>query len=196
MLNARNELDQTRFGDDLNESIAEMDEMEAIKNRNIVEIIHFKHTEKVRQHSLLHKRLQPIDDTFSIEHRQVDNFLLNNCDKKNQGGQKGSLLVDNYEGGIRDDESGKRTTILVNDHVQLWTKSSSMSNLSSSGGSEGSENERHITAIELPPHVESMNSKSSGLSDETVERKCSAGSVFSLDSGLFLSRDVSPNQSG
>lgn len=54
MFNARNELDQSRFSDDLGESIAEMDEMESIRAHNIVETIHLKYQERLKRHAMLH----------------------------------------------------------------------------------------------------------------------------------------------
>lgn len=54
MFNARNELDQSRFSDDLGESIAEMDEMESIRAHNIVDSIHSKYQERLKRHNLMH----------------------------------------------------------------------------------------------------------------------------------------------
>lgn len=54
MFNARNELDQSRFVDDLSESIAEMDEMEMIKTNNIIETIHFRYSDRLKRHSVMH----------------------------------------------------------------------------------------------------------------------------------------------
>lgn len=59
MFNARNELDQGRFVDDLNESIAEMDEMEHIRAHNIVESIHLKQLDRLRRHTLMHEPPSP-----------------------------------------------------------------------------------------------------------------------------------------
>uniref|UniRef100_A0A6G1SA16 IQ motif and SEC7 domain-containing protein 1 n=1 Tax=Aceria tosichella TaxID=561515 RepID=A0A6G1SA16_9ACAR len=54
MFNARNELDQSRFVDDLNESIAEMDEMEHIRAHNIVDSIHSRQLDCLRRHAQMH----------------------------------------------------------------------------------------------------------------------------------------------
>lgn len=56
MFNARNELDQSRFSDDLAESIAEMDEMESIRAHNIVNTIHSKYQDRLKRHTMMHSQ--------------------------------------------------------------------------------------------------------------------------------------------
>ena len=55
IFNARNELDQSRFFHDLSESIAEMEEMETIRVHNIIDVIHSKHLEYLKRHTMIHE---------------------------------------------------------------------------------------------------------------------------------------------
>lgn len=77
MFNARNELDQSRFVDDLGESIAEMDEMENIKAHNIVETIHFKYLERLRRHSIMHNNNSVENSANNLDNQQQNSRLFN-----------------------------------------------------------------------------------------------------------------------
>lgn len=143
MFNARNELDQSRFADDLSESIAEMDEMMAIKSRNIVEILHFKFTEKIYQHSLMHKKFKKSPSGL-IESNKIDLTSSDphigsrtNCDIIKDGGSQTNIAsVDDIE--KQSATNPVKTTNLVNGHANRWTKSNSISSLSSLAGSDES----------------------------------------------------------
>lgn len=210
MFNARNELDQSRFAEDLSESIAEMSEMDAIRTRNIVELLHFKNTEQLRLHSLMHRKKKSADDkTLSVTRETISNNPLvpestrNHCDTKTDSQSKRVVqFMDQM------DQDSTATTILINGQAQNWTKSSSMLNLSiAETGEEANEtvkkqiSEKDAKIDKQPKQPSNSQPRSLGtptsepFSNANVERKSSADSVFSLDSGLYLSRDASPNQS-
>lgn len=208
MFNARNELDQSRFVDDLGESIAEMDEMESIKVNNISETIHFKYLERLKRHAMMHsgsnENIQP-NQIIGIDNHQVTNKMLsmiNSCDIVNN---KKSLPGST----IKNQENSALNVTNVDENCGIKTKFNSMLNLSSSSGDSKSDNNdkqkpskglrqnksfiNHPQQIVEQPTVNQTTNSSLGSAD--AQRKCSTSSVHSLDSGLFLSRDVSPNQS-
>lgn len=210
MFNARNELDRSRFVDDLNESIAEMDEMEVIRTHNIVETIHFKQQDRLRRHALMHKP--------------------NGSELKVVAGSARMMIDEKIMEGIENDEGdstlGSNVTVIQKGSHRLPSKFSSMSNLASVVETK---DENETTTNELAGGVKAGNDDGvngglrpngsivhqmieansqrgplRGINHQNlitsngliVHRSCSANSVHSLDSGLFLSRDVSPNQSG
>lgn len=256
MFNARNELDQSRFADDLIESIAEMDEMETIRAHNIIDAIHFKHLDRMRRHAMIH------DDGSNDENNQASSTTNHNvvtCNKQQQG--QFSLMnncdiikIDNH---VQVKISDQFEQAADNRHSTITIASSSSSSSSSSTSttqsqrSKGSSQSKFSSMLNLPtegaavdcinnlqtnnisnqasvkqnlsssshqqptsssstghqrmPMIDqSDNSSSRSDSEQQVaaavragaqQRRNSASSVHSLDSGLFLSRDVSPNQS-
>lgn len=231
MFNARNELDQSRFVDDLGESIAEMDEMESIKVHNISDTIHFKYLERLKRHAMIHsgqnENILPLQTTVLVnDNHQVSNKMLsmiNSCDitnnnnnnnKKKQQQQQPFRNADNKQ---NDFSSNHKTTSIVGESCGIKTKFSSMLNLSSSSNGDNNikggdickppkglrlnksfVNQPQQIISEQQPVVsnyQTANASSGSTTADAQQRKCSTSSVYSLDSGLFLSRDVSPNQS-
>lgn len=208
MFNARNELDQSRFVDDLGESIAEMDEMKSIKVNNISETIHFKYLERLKRHAMIHsgsnENIQQIQ-ALGIDNHQVTNKMLsmvNSCDIV-----KNKKLPENTN-KQEDPVSNLASPSEVDENCGIKTKFNSMLNLSSSNGDSKSDNvgklnpskglRQNKSFINHPQQIaeQPINQETSASSGSTdAQRKCSTSSVHSLDSGLFLSRDVSPNQS-
>lgn len=79
MFNARNELDQSRFANDLGESIAEMDELDAAKTHNVIDTIHFKYLDRLRRHSWMHNNHQSSNDYLSAQNNnQANHNNINN----------------------------------------------------------------------------------------------------------------------
>lgn len=242
MFNARNELDQSRFVNDLSESIAEMEEMEVIRAHNIIEKIHVTHQERLRRHAMMHE-MQSIGDVHhQFENDKLSRDLTINFDSKKRRAASSEKLI------ILEDESEKQEVEKTEKPSdadkksdastkskprRLQSKFSSMSNLSSV--SEGHDDEQSNICkenrINDQTKVITKGSLSNGLrlnrsfvqpikpTNEAAQplprprrrtnepllpadrlnrnqRSCSTNSVHSLDSGLFLSRDVSPNQSG
>lgn len=266
MFNARNELDQSRFVDDLSESIAEMDEMEMIKTNNIIETIHFRYSERLKRHSIMHSgggknnenniimQSKSKNTVLALDDNQVNGKLssMNNCDIKITSSNK---QISSSASDSKDDNRQQQITVRGNNsatstpapssdardhHDQPLSqngahhqagKFNSMLNLSSaitdsrSGiikdeeycrqniQSSNAKGLRQNQSFVQPPANQSANNDRSdvrasgeqvvaGLSGvvptaaaSAAHRRCSTSSVHSLDSGLFLSRDVSPNQS-
>lgn len=265
MFNARNELDQSRFVDDLSESIAEMDEMELIKANNIIETIHFRYSERLKRHSIMHSgggvnnenniimQSSSKNTVLALDDNQAGRKLssMNNCDIKITNSNK---QISSSASDSKDDNKQQQITVRSNNsftttldpssnardhHDQPLSrdeahhqtgKFNSMLNLSSaitdsrSGiikdedccrqniQSSNTKGLRENQSFVQPPGSRSANNDQSdlraggeqvaaGLSGiaaaaaSAAHRRCSTSSVHSLDSGLFLSRDVSPNQS-
>lgn len=55
MLNARNELDHSKFVNNLSESIAEIDEIENLRSHGIIDDIHRRHMDNLKRHAALHE---------------------------------------------------------------------------------------------------------------------------------------------
>lgn len=231
MFNARNELDQSRFVDDLGESIAEMDEMETIKTHNIIETIHFKHQERLRRHAMMHTtptNNTPVNSvtgqTNNIECGVSEsNQHLNNNRVLNTVTSCDNRSINNYKQIVVDEDVDPVSTSTPGRGSKA--KFSSMLNLSSAcldrksdGTSISADNSSTHSGPSIQQNKFMRQNQSVGqqLSDHNVDlpgecppapppaptasgsaihRRCSASSVHSLDSGLFLSRDVSPNQS-
>lgn len=223
MFNARNELDQSRFVDDLGESIAEMDEMETIKAHNIIETIHFKYMERLRRHVVLHSTPTSASATtivtgsfnengFSDSTKRNNNKIagmMNCCDTRSMNFKQNA-----------DSEDVKQDTATTSDGKNSKAKFSSMLNLSSvcvetkrdslcnangnttaadTATDKQSKGLRHNLSYGQQLAVRNAERPNSvqvaSASNSAIQRRCSTSSVHSLDSGLFLSRDVSPNQS-
>lgn len=234
MFNARNELDQSRFVDDLTESIAEMDEMESIRQHNLIDTIHFKQQERLRRHEALHNSNENIDKqsnhVVEMNERILGGMSNNICDNNRKSnahiGHKLMAIDDDDD----DQEDGNQVTstetqaqatsskVGGGDQMKLQSKFNSMSNLSTvttSGKSDSSDSPANGSNVGLRQNRsfaqnsqflqirrENQNGQpndSSASGDSTrstaPNRSNSTGSVHSLDSGLFISRDVSPNQS-
>lgn len=109
MFNARNELDQSRFVDDLTESIAEMDEMEMIKTNNIIETIHFRFSDRLKRHSNMHSgNFNKNESANNITQSKSGNSVLALDD--NQASKKLSL-INNCD--IRISSNNERTPALA-----------------------------------------------------------------------------------
>lgn len=206
MFNARNELDQSRFVDDLGESIAEMDEMETIRAHNIIETIHLKYLDRLRRHSMMHEAIE----NNQVTNRLVRNHesgetssLMTNCDTRNTRSENLLEFRDLKQEDCSEEELAGRAG-------PVHTKFNSMLNLSnkpvdSEATTVGFDTREQTLAKDLKqnlvaeteqPQANDKQQTAANQSDQMVaQRRCSANSVHSLDSGLFLSRDVSPNQS-
>lgn len=201
MFNARNELDQSSFVNDLTESIAEMDEMESIRAHNIIETIHFKHQERLRRHAMMHNSNENVNQQPGLvsESEKLSTSISNDCDIRKSNNNINHLLV------IEDNQGEGQRPVVANGR-RLQSKFNSMSNLSSVAESrdddddnqcQGDENLRQKKSYVQPAQqvVRQQQQQQVGQRSGGTQRSCSIGSVHSLDSGLFLSRDVSPNQS-
>lgn len=196
MFNARNELDRSRFVDDLNESMAEMDEMELIKTHNVVETIHFKQLERLRRHAMMH------DEPGLIANNKLKSSATTIMNEE-------QIVFRNESESDRDTTESSNVTVIAKGSRRLPpTKFNSMSNLASVAEITDeieSNQPRMSQMIDLPPSDRSFGQHPAcyvvqrgvrSTNQIGVHRSCSTNSVHSLDSGLFLSRDVSPNQSG
>lgn len=232
MFNARNELDQSRFVDDLGESIAEMDEMETIKTNNIIDTIHFKYLERLQRHAMMHNTDDHvpslIDHHLRDEIHPQSKLVMkdNDCDTLTSNKQISALdepmkqqsrtnPVFNPSSVSTVTTAGNNTsapntlaTICVG---RVPAKFSSMLNLSSVASARhndvgDNDTRRHQIQTKYARQNQLFVNQQSqrviksggGVRDEQAmgtQRRCSTSSVHSLDSGLFLSRDVSPNQS-
>lgn len=212
MFNARNELDQSRFVDDLGESIAEMDEMETIKTNNISETIHFKYLERLKRHSIMHSGLNEniqLNRTTENDNHQVINKMpdmMNNCDTTRNFASKQISGI-----GEKQEDTVSNNTSSSGESRGIKTRFSSMLNLSSSSSDSKNDNtdgkhkppkglRQNKSFVNHPQLIAEQSGEprpntSGASSSGGVQRRCSTSSVHSLDSGLFLSRDVSPNQS-
>lgn len=293
MFNARNELDQSRFVDDLTESIAEMDEMEMIKTNNIIETIHFRFSERLKRHSNMHSvncnknessnniiQSKQGNSVLALDDNQASKkmSLINNCDIRIGSNNERSpasaidigedndrqivVLVSGQQAsrttarepssntfGDHHDDYNRATIGRDRSHNRVGKFSCSMLDLSSAAiptattttddKSDSSKNEQGVASSRAKglrqnqsfvqvPTIRSAKSDQSGgsggdrrvggageqviigfsempmapgravstaTSTAASHRRCSTSSVHSLDSGLFLSRDVSPNQS-
>lgn len=271
MFNARNELDQSRFVDDLSESIAEMDEMQMIKTNNIIETIHFRYSERLKRHSVMHSgncgnsnnennhvmQTKSNNTVLALDDNQVSKklSLINSCDirittNSEQTSALDSDCKDNYKQIMPANSSTDTTTtpssnILADHHHNNIQPSgrdgshhragkfSSMLNLSSATtdnksdivkddgkyygqniASSSTKGLRQNQSLAQASLLANDDQSSKGCGDRVLvgfsgsatttsttnapvaaHRRCSTSSVHSLDSGLFLSRDVSPNQS-
>lgn len=228
MFNARNEMDQSRFVDDLSESIAEMDEMAAIKANDVIDTIHFKYQDRLRQHSMLHNNNENIppqqvgaDQNQCFENTNTIQITTNICDNNYNRKLENSNNTNKQKHQLEEEiqfVSGARSSLLAAGLEQtrrVRSKFNSMSNLSSvaesrdddlavtgNSSSNGSPIRttgglRQNQSFVQQEADRTMISDESHSSDQTSssQRRSSSNSVHSLDSGLFLSRDVSPNQS-
>lgn len=191
MFNAKNDVDRGRFVDDLSESIAEMDEMESIKAHNVIETIHFKYQDRLSRHAMMHNTTDKFSPQFRFDNR-VDKSLISNCDTR--------IKVLNKEDSSKSSQLpviAASTKPAAGPRSRVLAKFSSMLNLSST--TEGVINLNRPTGLlKNQPSLHQNQSRTDNKSssrNEQVQRRGSTGSVHSLDSGLFLSRDVSPNQS-
>lgn len=231
MFNARNELDQSRFVDDLSESIAEMDEMETIKVHNLIETIHFRQQERLRRHRMSHATSENgavvVEDSKPRPTNKAASTtnMIEKCDTSNNI----VMVIESTVQRERDDKQQQsdnytelKTRKIKSDEIpipgassslqQRRGKFSSMLNLSSSNqeNDEGSSNRTQAKGLRLnrsfviqaqqqqqqqQRHADNQPG-SHNDSGSSGQRRCSTSSVHSLDSGLFLSRDISPNQSG
>ena len=147
MFNARNELDQSRFVDDLSESIAEMDEMETIRAHNIVDTIYLKHQERLKHHAMIHSNANNNSNNHAKVQLCANNLLLNeklqdtHCDNSEIINQEKLLAIDfddDNDGGGNENQAPLETR----GHSLRPSKFSSMSNLSS-GTSNNSDKTGH-----------------------------------------------------
>lgn len=194
MFNAHNELDQSRFVEDLSESIAETDEMDLIRSQNIIETIHLKHLERLKRHAMLHT-----DDKGSIR------VLEDNADLVDEGLGGCNLKRQTITSHEQDHVTTTKQIEFTGQEQRFQMKCSSMSNLSTLAENKdesllASDKSHHANGIESTPDApRAMKDSSSGSSTSNnsngLARRSSASSIHSLDSGMFISRDVSPNQS-
>lgn len=224
MFNARNELDQSRFVDDLGESIAEMDEMESIKAHNLVDVLHFKYQDRLRRHTLMHGNGASeinIQSVISEENNHPKNKMLNiinNCDNRiqsNKDGKQQPMGQDEIkeqrqsaqqpQSDSKTNSNVKSTTQTISTARRVQAKFSSMLNLSSAAtdskndtGNNPQTNkglrQNQSFAVQQPQQASIVEQVAEGSPRGSQQRRGSTSSVHSLDSGLFLSRDVSPNQ--
>lgn len=214
MFNAKNELDQSRFVGDLSESIAEMEEMETIKKHNLIETIHFRQQERLRRHRMSHAISENAEDKSRAG--KVTN-MIENCDTSREQSDlavissqaKEARLCDGLTAPTKRKESDEIPIPRTNNQQEpkLRSEFRSMLNLSSSGDYESRTQAKglrpnhsflqHHQPDQAPqPRGPDHQPGSHNDSGSSGQRRCSTGSVHSLDSGLFLSRDISPNQSG
>lgn len=199
MFNARNDLDRSRFVDDLSESIAEMDEMETIRAHNIIETIYFRHQERLRRHAAIHNSNENISKQ-NVEHvndssKQSNGSLSNNCDNRGSDDDRRLQAIKNKQ-----DIDNSTAGLAAGRAHRIQSKFNSMFNLSSATNQEVVGGLRHNRSFaqQQKPMTGQQQPECSALGSDQLngtQRSCSTGSVHSLDSGLFLSRDVSPNQS-
>lgn len=217
MFNARNELDQSRFVDDLSESIAEMDEMETIRAHNHIETIHFRQQERLRRHAMSHAISEnQADEKVSRQtHKSATN--QKSCDttrrQHNQVVGETQRELENHRRSSDDQVISRREAqesekIPISETSQRErkhrSKFNSMLNLSSNDNDECKTQPKSLKLNhsfvqdrdQRQPHRSiDQPERSQNDSGSSRQRRCSTNSIHSLDSGLFLSRDISPNQS-
>lgn len=200
MFNAHNDLDQSRFVEDLSESIAETNEMDLIRSQNIIETIHLKHLERLKQHALQHTEFKNSDNQITDQHMNISNISNSKiCEDSNK---QNMILRENISvTGTEHSEEYKEqryqmkclsmsdsclSTVVENkDESLVPEKTQGLLQEESMLQPSGAANESSSRS--------STSNQSSGRNE--LFRRCSASSIHSLDSGMFISRDVSPNQS-
>lgn len=193
MFNAHNELDQSRFVEDLSESIAETDEMDIIRSQNIIETIHLKHLERLKRHAMSHSEDKGSNRMLD---NQADFVVVGNagsCDENKQ------IIT------LHEPFNDTKQAQFSKQEQRPQIKCSSMSNLSRvvenkeesllASGRDHCANQDEVT-LKAPRAInDSSSSSSTSNNSNGLVRRSSASSIHSLDSGMFISRDVSPNQS-
>lgn len=190
MFNSVNKQDQVRFSRDLQDSIAEMREMEEIKNKNIVDLLHAKFLEKLRVHAQRHQEPKCDKNDYhnkdDYQHTKVTPTLIVNGNCAQLASKSMTDLRDTKHPKHGEPGACSLASLLDHHHQPKSFSSVNTSNSSDSGSSTKSATKKQ----------QLMNQKiANTCNGQAVERKCSASSVFSHDSGMFLSREVSPNQS-
>ena len=158
MLNARNEHDRSKFVEDLKESVAEMDEMEAIRLESELEKQRLSMTNENRDSGITDSPSETVVTSLGVDQQGV-----------------GSHHGHHHHGGHHGHSQGAG-----HGHYRRVSSGTSMSHAGGHGAS-GSSNGGVVL------RRSAINNSLLDLSDATAEKMNRRGSVGSLDSGMSVS---------